>query len=106
MDVEKAREELNKALENQLNVGLQGADIARNLYQQQINNANNAAGTLFSSRPIFQGSQYAAKTYIPNVTKLQQNYQQNLIKINDNVQQFLDQIKSYNEAAAKLNGGL
>ena len=102
MDLEQAKNELNKALENQMNVGLQNADIQRNLYQQQLNNANNATGTLFSSRPIFQGSQYAAKTYIPNVTKLQQQYQQNLLKINDNVQSVIDQIAAYNKASEEL----
>ena len=104
MDIESAKNELIKAMQDNLQVGLQNADIQRNLYQQQLNNANNATGTLFSSRPIFQGSQYAAKTYIPNVTKLQQKYQQNLLKINQNVDSVLEQIEAYNSAARQLGG--
>lgn len=103
MDIESAQNELIKAIEEQTNVGLQNADVARNLYQQQINNANNASGTLFSSRPIFQGAQYAAKTYVPSVTKLQTSSADNIIKIKNTVQEALDQIQSYNEAAAQLN---
>lgn len=79
---------------------------ANQLAAQQINNAANASGTLFSSRPIFQRTQQAAESYIPKMTESATNWGETTIKTRNTVADTLKQIQAYNQAAADLlNGG-
>ena len=78
---------------------------ANQLAAQQINNAANASGTLFSSRPIFQRTQQTAESYIPQVTESATNWGETTIKTRNTVADTLKQIQAYNQAASDLLSG-
>lgn len=79
------------------------AKQANQLALQQINNSNNAAGTLFSTRPTFQGAQQVAGTYVPAVTKAATTWGSTNISTRNTVADALRKIQAYNEAANQLN---
>ena len=68
-----------------------------------INNNNNARGTLFSSAPAIQQTQYDASTYLPQYSDIRQNTQDQTLNTTNSFQQAVDQIKEYEEATALLN---
>lgn len=85
-------------------------DIAQRNYQQQYtmqqrqaNNANNAAGTLFSTRPTYQMANFAAQTYMPKMANAANIWGQTTIKTKNTVADALKKIQAFNDAAAKLN---
>lgn len=81
------------------------AKQANQLALQQINVANAAGGTLFSTRPTFQGAQQVAGTYLPAVTKNATTFGQTNVQTRNTVADALKQIQAYNNAAAQLNAG-
>ena len=104
-DIVNIQNSLLDAVQQQRDAQDKAAKQANQLAAQQINNANNASGTLFSSRPIFQRTQQAAGTYIPQVTENATNWGETTIKTRNTVADTLKQIQAYNQAAADLLNG-
>ena len=70
----------------------------------QINNANNATGTLYSTRPAFQMAQFAASKYMPAYAKLTQQTETAKTEANNSLNDVLKKINDLNTAAAQLGG--
>lgn len=104
-DIVAAQDSLLQAYNAQRAAADRAARQNQQLAQQQINVANAAGGTLFSTRPTFLGAQQAAKTYIPQVVKNASTWGQNTIKARQSVASALAQIQAYNDAANQLSGG-
>ena len=104
-DIVGIQNSLLEAAQAQREAADRQARQANQLAQQQINVANNASGTLFSSRPSFQGAQQVAGTYIPQVTKNAANWGETTINTRNTVADALKQIQAYNQAAQELLAG-
>lgn len=102
-DIVSIQNSLLDAATQQRQAEERAARQAKQLSLQQINNANNAAGTLFSTRPTFQGTQQVAGTYIPAVTKSAITWGKTNISTRNTVADALKKIQAYNEAANQLN---
>lgn len=104
-DIVGIQNSLLEAAQSQRDAADRQARQANQLAQQQINVANNASGTLFSSRPIFQGAQQAAGTYIPQVTQNAATWGETTIDTKNTVADALREIQAYNKAAQELLAG-
>lgn len=101
MDLDAIRDSLFEAMDQQ-----RAADIAANntnqlLGQQKIMYNNDARGTLYSGQPTWERAQLAA-TGATNLAKINSDYMKNKLNIWNSITDTLDQINSYNKAAAAM----
>lgn len=101
MDLDAIRDTLFQAMDQQ-----KAADIAANntnqlLGQQKIMYANDARGTLYSGQPTWERAQLAA-TGAQNLAKINSEYMKNKLNVWNSITNTLDQINSYNKAAAAM----
>ena len=101
MDLDAIRDTLFQAMDQQ-----RAADIAANntnqlLGQQKIMYANDARGTLYSGQPTWERAQLAA-TGAQNLAKINSEYMKNKLNVWNSITSTLDQINSYNKAAAAM----
>lgn len=102
MDLDSIREALFQAMDEQ-----RAADIATNetnqlLGKQKIMYNNDARGTLYSGQPTWERAQLAV-TGATNLAKIDSDYLKQKLNIWDNITKTLDQINSYNKAAAAMS---
>lgn len=95
--------ELLQAFQANKSAQYQSLDQSMRLYNSQVNNAANASGLLYSTRPGMQQAQYLAQKHLPAFEKATTNFATNEIKINNSVQDALDSIAKTNAAIADLN---
>lgn len=79
-------------------------DANRILADQKTAYENEARGTYYSGLPTWQRAQNAVSA-ANSLNDVNSQYAQNKVKIWNSVQNALDQIASYNEAAAALGAG-
>lgn len=91
------------AMKKQREAADRAAKQANRLSLQQINASNAASGTLFSTRPSFQGAQQVSGTYLPTVTKNATTFGDSTVSTRNTVANALKTIQAYNDAAAQLN---
>ena len=101
MDLDAIRDTLFQAMDQQ-----RAADIAANntnqlLGQQKIMYTNDARGTLYSGQPTWERAQLAA-TGAQNLAKINSEYMKNKLNVWNSITNTLDQINSYNKAAATM----
>lgn len=104
MELEQTRDILQQAMDQQLESNQRAVDANRILADQKTAYENEARGTYYSGLPTWQRAQNAVDA-AQSLTDVNDQYAQNRIKIWNSVQNALDQIASYNEAAAELGGG-
>lgn len=104
MELEQTRDILQQAMDQQLEDSYRAIDTNRILADQKTAYENEARGTYYSGLPTWQRAQNAVEA-ANSLTETNQQYGENKVKIWNNVQKALDQIASYNEAAAELGGG-
>ena len=102
MNLEEIRDALLQAMDTQ-----HEADVAANaqnqtLGQQKIMYNNDARGTLYSGQPTWERAQLAAKNATELAT-LNDKYMSKKLDVWTNITKTLDQINSYNKAAAALS---
>lgn len=104
MELEQTRDILQQAMDQQLLDNQKAVDANRILADQKTAYENEARGTYYSGLPTWQRTQNAISA-ANSLNDVNSQYAQNKVKIWNSVQNTLDQIASYNEAAAELSGG-
>lgn len=95
------RDALLKAMEDQYAVDVATNQENQKIGQQKIMYGAEARGTLYSGQPTWERAQLASQG-ATNLAKLQSNYLSNKMGVWDNITKALDQINSYNKAAAAM----
>jgi hypothetical protein len=101
MDIDSIRETLFQAMDDQYAADKEANETNYRLGQQKLMYNNDARGTLYSGQPTWERAQLAASN-ISNIAKTDANYLKQKLSIWDNITNTLDQINSYNKAAAAL----
>lgn len=104
MELEQTRDILQQAMDQQLEDNYRAVDANRILADQKTAYENEARGTYYSGLPTWQRAQNAVSA-AQSLNDVNSQYAENKVKIWNSVQNVLDQIASYNEAAAELGGG-
>lgn len=95
------RDQLLKAMDDQYATDVAANETAQRLGQQKLMYTNEARGTLYSGQPTWERAQLAS-TGATNLAKIQNSYLKNKLNVWDNITKTLDQINSYNKAAAAM----
>lgn len=101
MNLDKIRDALFQAMEEQKAADLAANDTNYRLGQQKIMYNNDARGTLYSGQPTWERATLAADNNA-NIAKINQSYMDKKLDIWNNITNTLDQINSYNKAAAAM----
>lgn len=101
MDLDAIREQLFQAMDAQREADIAANDTNQLLGQQKIMYANDARGTLYSGQPTWERAQLAA-TGAQNLAKINSDYMKNKLNVWNSITSTLDQINSYNKAAAAM----
>lgn len=99
--IDEIRDLLFQDMEKQRAADIAAAQTNELLGQQKIMYNNEARGTLYSGQPTWERAQLAANT-ISDLAKINQNYMDNKLSVWNNITNTLDQINSYNKAAAAM----
>lgn len=99
--IDEIRDLLFQNMEEQRAADIAAARTNELLGQQKIAYANEARGTLYSGQPTWERAQLAADT-VSNLAKINQGYLDNKLSVWNNITNTLDQINSYNKAAAAM----
>lgn len=102
MDLDAIRDALFEAMDQQKAVDIAANDTNQLLGQQKIMYNNDAIGTLYSGQPTWERAQLAA-TGAQNLAKINSDYMKNKLNIWNSITSTLDQINSYNKAAAAVS---
>lgn len=95
------RDQLLRAMEDQYAVDVAANDEAQKIGQQKLMYSNEARGTLYSGQPTWERAQLASQG-ATNLAKIQGDYLKNKLNVWDSITKTLDQINSYNKAAAAM----
>ena len=101
MDLDSIREALFQAMDEQRAADIAANDTNQLLGKQKIMYNNDARGTLYSGQPTWDRAQLAAQG-VQNLAKINNSYLNQKLSIWDNITKTLDQINSYNKAAAAM----
>lgn len=101
MDLDEIRDTLFQDLETQRQADIAALNENQKLGQQKIMYTNDARGTLYSGQPTWERAQLAASG-VQDLAKLENSYLKQKVNIWDNITNTLDQINSYNKAAAAM----
>lgn len=101
MDLDAIRNALFEAMDQQRAVDIAANDTNQLLGQQKIMYNNDARGTLYSGQPTWERAQLAA-TGVTNLAKINSEYMKNKLNVWNSITSTLDQINSYNKAAAAM----
>lgn len=102
MNLDEIREALFESMENQQATDIAAANENYKLGQQKIMYANDARGSLYSGQPTWERAQLAA-SHVANIADIQQKALKQKLSVWDNITKTLDQINSYNKAAAAMS---
>lgn len=101
MDIDSIREALFQDMEAQREADIAANAEAQKIGQQKIMYNNDARGTLYSGQPTWERAQLAAQG-VSNLADIQSKYLKQKLNVWDNITNTLDQINSYNRAAAAM----
>lgn len=82
---------------------IQALGVNRTMADANINNQNNAAGLMYSTRPQFQRAQNLAQEFLPAYAQAQGRSRDQIVQARSTLQETLDRIKKMNQAADELN---
>ena len=100
-DIDSIREALFQAMDDQLAVDTDAQATNYKLGQQKIMYNNDARGTLYSGQPTWERANLAAQNTTA-LADINNKYLKNKLNVWDNITNTLDQINSYNKAAAAM----
>lgn len=95
------RDQLLKAMEDQYAVDVAANQENQKIGQQKLMYSNEARGTLYSGQPTWERAQLASQG-ATNLAKIQGDYLKDKLNVWDSITKTLDQINSYNKAAAAM----
>ena len=101
MNLDEIREALFSAMDEQQAADEAAAKENYKLGQQKIMYANDARGSLYSGQPTWERAQMASG-YVTNLADIQQKALNQRLSIWDKITSAMDQINSYNKAAAAM----
>lgn len=101
MNLEEIRDTLLKSMEDQYTANKEALQTNQRLGQQKLMYSNEGRGTLYSGQPTWERAQLASQG-ATNLASLGSDYLKNKINVWDNITNTLDQINSYNKAAAAM----
>ena len=101
MNLDEIRDALFQAMDDQQAADEAATNEAYKVNQQKLMYNNDARGTLYSGQPTWERAQLAASN-IANIADIQQKALGKKIDIWDKITSTMDQINSYNKAAAAL----
>lgn len=101
MNLDEIREALFQAMDDQQAADEAAANEAYKVNQQKLMYNNDARGTLYSGQPTWERAQLAASN-IADIADIQQKALGKRIDIWEKITSTMDQINSYNKAAAAL----
>ena len=101
MNLDEIREALFSAMDEQQAADEAAANENYKLGQQKIMYANDARGSLYSGQPTWERAQMASG-YVTNLADIQQKALNQRLSIWDKITSTMDQINSYNKAAAAM----
>lgn len=101
MNLDEIREALFSAMDEQQAADEAAARENYKLGQQKLMYANDARGSLYSGQPTWERAQLAAN-HITNLADIQQKALKQRLSIWDKITSTMDQINSYNKAAAAM----
>ena len=102
MDLDQIRDTLFEAMEQQRQADIAANDTNQLLGQQKIMYNNDARGTLYSGTPTWERAQLASQG-VSNLADINNKYLNKKLDIWTNITKTLDQINSYNKAAAAMS---
>lgn len=102
MDINQIGQALLDSINQNQSVQLQSMNQGLRNKFTDINNAANAAGLLYSTRPAAQQAQVVAGNFLPDFAKLQQQTSENTVSVQDALKKATEQIAAMNQAAAEL----
>lgn len=101
MNLDEIREALFSAMDEQQAADEAAAKENYKLGQQKLMYANDARGSLYSGQPTWERAQLASG-YVTNLADIQQKALNQRLSIWDKITSTMDQINSYNKAAAAM----
>lgn len=101
MNLDEIREALFSAMDEQQAADEAAAKENYKLGQQKLMYANDARGSLYSGQPTWERAQLASG-YVANLADIQQKALNQRLSIWDKITSTMDQINSYNKAAAAM----
>lgn len=101
MNLDEIREALFQAMDDQEKADIAAANEAYKVNQQKLMYNNDARSTLYSGQPTWERAQLAANN-VANLADIQQKALGKKIDVWDKITSAMDQINSYNKAAAAL----
>lgn len=101
MDLDAIRDTLFQAMDQQREADIAANNTNQLLGQQKIMYANDARGTLYSGQPTWERAQLAS-VGAQNLAKINSEYMKNKLNVWNSITNTLDQINSYNKAAAAM----
>ena len=101
MNLDEIRDALFKAMDDQLAVDTEAQATNYRLGQQKLMYNNDARGTLYSGQPTWERANLAAQNTAA-LADLNNKHLKQKLNTWDNITNALDQINSYNKAAAAM----
>ena len=101
MDLDSIREALFQAMDEQRAADIAANDTNQLLGKQKIMYNNDARGTLYSGQPTWDRAQLATQG-LSTLANINNKYLNQKLDIWTNITKTLDQINSYNKAAAAM----
>lgn len=102
MNLDEIREALFSAMDQQLATDTASQEENYKVGQQKIMYNNDARGSLYSGQPTWERAQLAAQN-VADIADINSKYLKQKLSIWDNITDTLDQINSYNKAAAAMS---
>ena len=101
MNLDEIRDALFQAMDDQLAVDTEAQATNYRLGQQKLMYGNDTRGTLYSGQPTWERANLAAQN-TASLADLNNKYLKQKLSVWDNITNTLDQINSYNKAAAAM----
>lgn len=101
MEIDEIREQLFTDMENQRQADIAANNVNQLLGQQKIMYNNDARGTLYSGQPTWEYGQLSAQG-LTKLADINNKYLGKKLDVWNNITKTLDQIESYNKAAAAM----
>ena len=91
------------SLDRQYQSGLQSLSQQRKNAQASIMSGSNKAGMMYSNFPARSKLQYDQSSYMPTITKLNNNYRTGLDTLRQNILKYQNNIADIQESISHLN---
>lgn len=103
MDITAIAEALVQALQRSGQSQIASINQNQQLQFQANQNAANASGLLYSTKPGWQNAQFAADTTLPAITKVNTGVADGTISTKNSLKAALDKVAELNKATTELN---